>query len=163
MFLSSVYRALLLCSCFVFKVHTSSFTVYQPVFRKPHYLPYSPTQVLAINLLCVHASYTYSRRVYTFTQIWLPTALFSKSCYWLLCRIWDILVILSYIHPEIPLQIAFINNSPRVVGRNIFVEINVSKPTSSLTCHLRDVRQNFFDNRNCKSQVTRLMLHLVYI
>ena len=34
--------------------------------------------------------------------------------------------------------------------------MNVSKPTSSLTCHIRDVRQNFFDNRNCKSQITKL-------
>ena len=58
-----------------------------------------------------------------------------------------------HVYPEIPLQIAFINNSPRVVGRNISVEINVSKPTSSLTCHIRDVRQNFFDNQNCKSKL----------
>ena len=60
MFLSSVYRALLLCCCFVFKAHSSSCTVYQPVFQKPHHLPYSPTQlqVPPINLLpvCVHAS-----------------------------------------------------------------------------------------------------------
>ena len=54
-------------------------------------------------------------------------------------------------YPELPLQILLINDSPRIVGRSVSVDVNVSKPTQSLTCHLRQVGQELSNVQDCES------------
>ena len=49
--------------------------------------------------------------------------------------------------------ISFVNNSPRVVGSDVTVDVSVNTPTRSLTCHLRGVSgvgQEFSDEQDCE-------------
>lgn len=49
--------------------------------------------------------------------------------------------------------ISFVNNSPRVVGSDVTVDVSVNTPTQSLTCHLRGVSgviQEFSNEQDCE-------------
>lgn len=64
---------------------------------------------------------------------------------------------LILLYPDLPLQISLVNNSPRIVGNSVFVDISVSKPTQSLMCHLRGVSgasREFSNEQNCESILT---------
>ena len=56
--------------------------------------------------------------------------------------------------PEPPLQISLANNSSRIAGSSVSVDVNVSKPTQSLTCHLRRVGREFSTAQDCESILT---------
>ena len=71
--------------------------------------------------------------------------------------------------------ISFVNNSPRVVGSDVTVDVSVNTPTQSLTCHLRGVSgvsQEFSNEQDCEyinnleisaysSLILLLMFHLL--
>ena len=53
--------------------------------------------------------------------------------------------------------ISFVNNSPRIVGSNVTVDVSVNTPTRSLTCHLRGVSgcgQEFSNEQDCEYILT---------
>ena len=55
--------------------------------------------------------------------------------------------------PTETFQITFVNNSPRVVGSDVTVDVSVSMPTRSVTCHLRGVSgvgQEFSNEQDCE-------------
>ena len=59
--------------------------------------------------------------------------------------------------PTETFTISFVNNSPRVVGSDVAVDVSVNTPTQSLTCHLRGVSgvgQEFSNEQDCEYILT---------